>query len=588
MNDSLKLGDLFGECAISILDKNDLVEPFMIGDGAMCRIVMQYISLKHLRLFMWIFQLNNSIKYMGKNPFLFEELIKIAANHSDEIDPDDIAKILGYAIEVRVPLCMLESLDKLWEATTTKLNQNKLVRNLYSDLSNGYRDGKSTIISRFVKAVEIGITRHINSLYSETCLTLLQSDMYIDVMIQRYHLRTNCLSNRMNNTVRSVSSVELSKWYNEKDFLSSTIADTSSCRFLSDEANTTVSDADLVQHLSKVMQYMDKYTNKRENDKVRTAIVLIFSEIKKVNGRLKFTPILVGSVEEDTQTFHADEFDFVLVCEVDFLKEQFADAIEQLESASHQNLVMRTIHFDYKHRKYPRLSVNWVCEEYLDMRINIDSVPARISPKKIPLPQHKYLTHPHATPTSSPPYTAYQEITVYDDIVYSPIENDLLRNLPNHIQEGYRFAKAIRLVVVLQNIVPQLIKLGVTFDIHDLITSYMLKTCVFYLSIDYTFEEGLVSNNILYWTIAIYKKLKEYVSIGDYKEFFDDKKYVFKGSHHNEIECSHDQRRFDIKLPRYFCCRKRKARFIIINELLRILQLYHEHSNPGSRTCVLL
>ena len=63
--------------------------------------------------------------------------------------------------------------------------------------------------------------------------------------------------------------------------------------------------------------------------------------------------------------------------------------------------------------------------------------------------------------------------------MFSLVENALIKSLPQHILEGYRLAKAVRIVHVVTSIVQELIDLGVTIDIHKIMRTFHLKTCVF-------------------------------------------------------------------------------------------------------------
>ena len=91
-----------------------------------------------------------------------------------------------------------------------------------------------------------------------------------------------------------------------------------------------------------------------------------------------------------------------------------------------------------------------------------------------------------------------------DVTVFSKVENGIILSLSIYIIEGYRLAKAIRIFRVIQTIVPQLIRIGVTSDIHVLIKSYMLKTCVFYLTQNHVSDcDDIERNNRLTWSTLI-------------------------------------------------------------------------------------
>ena len=153
-------------------------------------------------------------------------------------------------------------------------------------------------------------------------------------------------------------------------------------------------------------------------------------------------------------------------------------------------------------------------------------------------------------------------------IVYSQIENGLIKSLPSHVIEGYRLAKAFRIVHAIRPIIKKVIDLGVSLDIHEVIRTYPLKTCVFLLTQDYVCDDSdIEGNNRWTWAIAIFMKLRELVILGDVKEFFVTDQYVFRKS---KQECDH--KHFTAEMPRFFCCRLRKARLLMVDQILRVLR----------------
>ena len=158
-----------------------------------------------------------------------------------------------------------------------------------------------------------------------------------------------------------------------------------------------------------------------------------------------------------------------------------------------------------------------------------------------------------------------------DSKLYSLVENGLMRSLPAHILEAYRLTKAIRITHVIQLIVPQLIHLGVTGDIHNLIRSYHLKTCVFILTQNYecnhSNDKESETNNKWTWAIWIYEKLREIIMLGNVHEFFATDRKVLREN------CQHSEAKFSAELPRFLCCRVRKARHLVVNQIICVLRL---------------
>ena len=233
--------------------------------------------------------------------------------------------------------------------------------------------------------------------------------------------------------------------------------------------------------------------------------------------------------------------------------------------------------------------------------ISIDLVPSTPVTRRVTLPHHNFLPVPRKQrpdsevsrsgpssqtrhgPTSSKQDSVSMRASLYTDVmdqtVFSQVENGLIKALPRHIVEGYRLSKAMRNNLIMQPIVPELIHLGVTQDIHNVIRTYHLKSCVFYLTENYVYtDEDAKKNNRLQWAIYIFAKLREFILLGNIMEFFDteNNRYMFKqlpfAEHDVKVECQHDGSDFNVALPRFYCCRVRKARLLMVDQILRVLR----------------
>ena len=128
---------------------------------------------------------------------------------------------------------------------------------------------------------------------------------------------------------------------------------------------------------------------------------------------------------------------------------------------------------------------------------------------------------------------------------------------------AYKLTKAIRVSCLLCSIFPQLIALGVTDDIHNIERTYMLKSCVLYLTHNEQYIKKRCNDHICL-AIAIYGLLRHCLAIGEFYEYFASGRhvgYLFKFEHLVD-DLSHQ----------YFCCRQRKARLLIMDRLLLVLQ----------------
>ena len=265
----------------------------------------------------------------------------------------------------------------------------------------------------------------------------------------------------------------------------------------------------------------------------------------------------------------------------------------------HSRLAMNSMTLNL-HGYYPCLYISWVDEEFRNTNISIDLIP--VVPLQLPvrLPHHNFLPvppdhQPNYRDSTQRIYFQNQDIEIVDHeeksatnnvpslfsealrsrIVFSHVENGLIKALPSYIIEGYRLAKAVRIVQVIHPIVQRLIDLGVTLDIHKVVRTYHLKTCVFYLTQRYVFDKSdIEGNNSLKWAIAIFEKLRDFVVLGNAKEFFATDRYMFGGLI-TRAECKHSKKLFKASVPRFHCCRRRKARLLIVDQILFALREYY-------------
>ena len=243
----------------------------------------------------------------------------------------------------------------------------------------------------------------------------------------------------------------------------------------------------------------------------------------------------------------------------------------------------------------------WADDELRTTPISVDLVLSNPLNQPVNLPHHNFLpvsrkqlrddkymsnfkektTQHNSLDIKSPKLFTEQES---DEIVYSQVENGLITALPAHVREGYGLAKAFRITPIMQPIVQELIYLGVTHDIHKIIRTYHLKTCVFILTKNYRYDENDISgNDRLKWAIAIYTKLRELVILGDAKEFFATERYIFKSWEKyasDRVECEHNEEDYIVALPRFFCCRVRKARLLMVDQILHVLREWQRKHNP--------
>ena len=114
----------------------------------------------------------------------------------------------------------------------------------------------------------------------------------------------------------------------------------------------------------------------------------------------------------------------------------------------------------------------------------------------------------------------------------SLLENRIIKLIPGYVRMGYKIAKAVRLSSLLLPIFPQLRVLGLTDDIHNIIRTYMLKSCVFYLINTWKLKNKC--NKPTCWDIAIYGLLKYCLVIRELWKYFGNGPnivYLFRCEH---------------------------------------------------------
>ena len=164
----------------------------------------------------------------------------------------------------------------------------------------------------------------------------------------------------------------------------------------------------------------------------------------------------------------------------------------------------------------------------------------------------------------------------------SPIENRIIQLLPPAIREGYKIAKAMRIVKILQPVIPQLIELGVAGDTQDIVKTYMLKTCVFFITQHDNPDHHDDSHDCVHWAIRIYEKLRDFLQNECILGFFADMKGKPEYLYCNESKTSKLSRfprhKCSDHPSRYECCRQQESMLLITDRILHVLRLWRDRS----------
>ena len=237
-------------------------------------------------------------------------------------------------------------------------------------------------------------------------------------------------------------------------------------------------------------------------------------------------------------------------------------------------------------RSYSFIHVVWKGERYQNLNIKIDIVPAFPFTDKISISS----IHDQRSEKDSNNYISIKSefAKAKYTLSLSMWENELILGLPEPIRLGYKLAKAMRNNACLAPIIPLLIKLGVCHDTEDLITSYQIKTCLFFVlgrdkksrgrmirlctcqnaQMDY---QPIDDRNFVEWAIAIFRKMRWFITKAENRaipHFFLEQRVFIENTPFRKTLFSCDRKFGDIEL---ICCRKQKAMVLVIDQILRIL-----------------
>ena len=489
---------------------------------------------------------------------------------------------------------VLEFLDALWlKATNTDSNDARRIKDLYVGMNDEMSETSDWNLIEAV--IQTGISRHIKlilKLFNDVT-NISRLDRFTKSKLLEWAISPSIATNEipMLKYINSEHALFVKHWCDEREFFTSKIIRIFNCPL--SKAKTTLTEETIV---SKILKKMDDCVTTTRPCEKQTAVAWLLRQlcmaIEQTFPAAKFEPILTGSTAECTQAVYIDEFDCVILTASKFtfdqIRKMLTVVVKQMkEELYHPYFAIESMQLHVT-RLYPCLCIVWVDEEFRSTPISIDLVPATALVKPVTLPHHNFLpvTREHKPAISSLIPCKLSPCLLSESrgrIIFSLVENGLIKSLPKYIVEGYRLAKAIRILQIIQPIVRQLIYLGVTHEITKIIRTYHLKTCVFYLTRYYECANGHIEeNNVWKWAIAIFEKLRDFVIQGDVIEFFDTKRCVFR---HNKMdykipECKHKVCDFTKPLPRFRCCRIRKARLMIVDQILRVLRNSQSRYHP--------
>ena len=535
--------------------------------------------------------------YLEDNPVFLGKLCEIVLPHIREEDEPKLRHCLHDEIyRGKSSSSVRMFLDTLWsKAIPDHSNHTQFLKDMYMGI-----DHKNVEGIKFIESViHAGIPRHINVMLNllDASAIVHKMDIYTLSKLIECTISSNMAINKMNVFMHiideNVSSLKI--WYDERKFFSSQIpCESNQCQSFASKFNK-----DFV--VSRILDKMIECEKISRPCEIQYAIAWLLSSICDVIETnfpdAKIEPILTGSAAECTQALYIDEFDYLMYTNLEYGYSFYRNfwnmldiAIRQIKyNMYHPHLALKSMKLETMSRKYPCLYIAWVEKDFLHTHISIDLVPVIELTTSVNLPCHNYLPvkqncqsdsevasgqlSENETKHCHPLFSTQSILTTVPETVFSLIENELMKHLQKHMLEGYRVAKSVRIVQVIQPILPKLIHLGLTMNIHDLIRTYQLKTCVFYITQNYRYVESDIRiNTRLAFAIAIYQKLREFIMIGNAKEFFATERFVFRQWNDYKVsECKHSEHDFTMVLPRFRCCRRRQARLLIVDQILQVL-----------------
>ena len=374
---------------------------------------------------------------------------------------------------------------------------------------------------------------------------------------------------------------------------------------------------DLEDVLPIILNLIINPTGRDESDSVtreiNTVLVVLVDKLKESGVLWECIPTLVGSGREQTRCI-PDEYDYVLKFiemvkhldvsynrinyegkitiksllptdihkeELEFLEkenmidnERFYDRLLQklnsnkqavIEGCRDQDIDIVDISFK-KGRSFLFMTITRRDDPF---KINVDLVPAFPFKDKIELPYHYHhfgtIERHYVTIKSEFAKSKY-------NISFSEIEIKIMEQLPKDVKMAYKLAKALRNCYIVKRVIRKLVNLGIVCNLEDLISSYMLKTCVLWIT-----RKGVrYHDNCLGYCIDIYKQLQEFVEQGEILNFF--LQGVEGISLPRTLFVCHRQK----KDPRLACCRQKEAILLVVKEILSVIERHSEQIRKGN------
>ena len=425
------------------------------------------------------------IYHIKSNDILFSQIInrlKKCVTHKHKVQ---LEALLKSAVHKCLPLNYLNMVDELVamimkNRKTEDTSGVDFVRNIYKDLFIESEVDHFNVTALIMHVLRIGIFRHIDILfnkYSATFKTLIINDIEAQLYIKRYIFKA-CNPNKDIVTIMSNNDInQLREWYSNVAFTSSRIIKVD---------NYPSADQSTNKIIDNLLFKMDSLQTSNEAEEVLKEVtnmmIGISENIYQRDQPAKcIKPILVGSKNEETQCFYPNEFDFFLFDPEgeltlntihDTLKAAVAAYRCMTTNISKLTIDSFAVQLD---KNYPCVHCSWRGFEYLDMPITIDVVPTG----KLNYSNANDVMRFKNNSYLDQYYDIYTLLYCDGNLQYvSRVENVIIRSISTCFRHAYRLAKAVRVSCLLRPLFQKLIALGMTDDIHNIISYYTIKVCM--------------------------------------------------------------------------------------------------------------
>ena len=294
---------------------------------------------------------------------------------------------------------------------------------------------------------------------------------------------------------------------------------------------------------------MKKAETKEICEKVSDSVKLI-AEIVTKSLNIQFKSLLSGSFAENTKCFAPDEFDFILECLTRLGEDEKIELSLKVYHCIDQSIRSSTATNTRENEKFilksliygdkiSYLHIIWNGDEFQDLNITVD-IAICFKDKVV-----KRLRH-------------FRQVRVLGSTFMRDThhiqERKMMKDLPKNVLNGFILAKAVRMASIAQPDNLQSFKLQESIKSDDVISSFILKACLFgYSKQKVEFNSCLAPYDV---ALHIYELLLKYLN---------ERQVTSECSRENPVDCSFCQ-------VERGCCKQRKLMIAMAKKILQWLK----------------